>query len=330
MISSPKRNTLKIEYKHLCPQKNQTSSSLFFLRAVMHRLNALHNKTQVVATDELPFNPVNVLLGEADLRAFFDAHGLEDAVFRNINYYRTAFVHRSYCTMKNMDFEKSNERCPADCLPLQDISYERLEFYGDAILDMVIAGYLFERFPDQVKHDEGFLSRTKTKIVNGRMLGSLAAQIGFPKFAILSKQVEDIQGRQNYKIMEDIFEAFIVAIYNDFREGDAPICMKGLEMATRWIINVVEKYIDLPELIMAKTNYKDMLVAHLNHTFKDAPRFFEVAVETRNGAKRFKYCVKNRAGAVLGTAYGDSKKDAENNAALAALQYYGVSVDQGA
>lgn len=299
----------------------------------MNRLNNLHNKTQEVPLEELPYNPSNVLIQPDDLRKLFDDHGLSGIQFNNINLYRNAFVHRSYCTMKNHDFDSGNTRCPSGCLPLQEMSYERLEFLGDAILGYVIAHYLMVRFPDQ---DEGFLSKMRTKIVNGKMLGHLAALVGFPKFVILSKQIEDISGRKNYKIMEDVFEAFIGALTMDFQGDDdvvtfptkvatleVPFQGAGYYVAQQWIVSIIEKYIDFSELIQSKTNYKDMLVRYMQHTFQDAPRFFEVSVDVKQNAKVFTYCVKNRSGAVLGTAQGSSKKDAENNVAKMALQYYG-------
>jgi ribonuclease-3 len=280
----------------------------------MNRLNALHNKTQNVPDNELPYNSSNILPVENDVRSFFDNHGLKDVSFNNINIYRNAFIHRSYCTMKNDDFQSGNERCPDNCIPLQEMSYERLEFIGDAILGSVIATYLYERYPDQA---EGFLSKLRTKLVNGKMLGFLSDKIGFPKFAILSKQVEEVHGRNNYKIMEDIFEAFIGAIYTDLNDYN---------IAERWIITIIEKYLDFAELIQIRNNYKDMLVQHMLHTSQDAPRFFEMKVHTHKNQKVFTYCVKDKSGLVIGTATGNNKKDAENNSAKEALIYYGVAL----
>lgn len=301
----------------------------------MSRLTSLHNKTQDVPEGDLPYNPSNVLLQADDLRKFFDENGLEGVQFHNLNLYRNAFVHRSYCTMKNHDFDVGNQRCPPDCLPLQEMSYERLEFLGDAILGMVVAHYLVVRYPDQ---DEGFLSRLRTKIVNGKMLGHLADLVGFPKFVILSKQIEESLGRQNYKTMEDVFEAFIGALYMDFQnEADDVVLPSGLDnlqsapfmgggffVAQAWIISILERFIDFSDLIQAKTNFKDMLVRFMQQRNSDAPRFFEVSVAMQKGQKVFTYTVKDKAGAILGTATGMSKKDAENNAAKAALDYYGV------
>lgn len=286
----------------------------------MNRLNSLHNKTQVVSENDLPYNPSNVLPSELDIRSFFDKHGLADVKFTNVNIYRNAFVHRSYCTMKNDDFESGNSRCPENCLPLQEMSYERLEFIGDAILGAVTATYLHERYPDQA---EGFLSKLRTKLVNGKMLGFLSDKIGFPKFAILSKQVEDVHGRNNYKIMEDVFEAFIGAIYTDMNEENN----SGYHTAETWIITIFEKYLDFAELIQTKNNFKDMLVQYMQHTNQDAPRFYEMRVHTNQNQKIFTYCVKDKSGLVLGTAKGNNKKDAENNSAKEALLYYGQSIN---
>jgi ribonuclease-3 len=304
----------------------------------MRNLQSLHNKTQEVTEEGLPYNPNNKVLQEIELRQLFNDHGLEGIQFHNINLYRNAFIHRSYCTMKNADFITGNERCPPDCIPLQEMSYERLEFLGDAILGMVVARYLFERYPDQ---NEGFLSMMRTKIVNGKMLGSLGQKIGFHKYALISKQIEDAQGRTNYKTMEDIFEAFIAAIYLDFQNDCdtqtmppslanlMPLSGAGFHIAETWIVTILEKYLDFAELIQTQTNYKDMLSKYMQNNLQDGPRFFEVNVDKRNqktnNSSIFTYCVKDKNNAVIGTAKGTSKKDAENNAALVALEYYGQS-----
>jgi len=290
----------------------------------MNRLTNLHNKTQEIPESELPYNPNNVLPNTTDIRSFFDNHGLTSFPIHNINLYRNAFVHRSYCTMKNDDFTSGNERCPSNCLPLQEMSYERLEFIGDSILGMVTACYLYQRYPDQ---PEGFLSKLRTKLVNGKMLGYLSEKIGFPKFVLLSKQVEEVQGRLNYKIMEDVFEAFIGAIYIDFNDEDVSLTGKGYSVAEKWIITIFEKYLDFAELIQIKNNFKDMLVQYMQHTYQDAPRFYEINIHSENNQKVFTYCVKDKSGLVLGKAKGASKKEAENNSAREALLYYGQVIN---
>ena len=197
-----------------------------------------------------------------------------------------------------------------------DAYYERLEFLGDSILGMIVAAYLYERFPDQ---PEGFLSKLRTKLVNGKMLGYLSEKIGFPKYAIISKQVEDANGRNNYKIMEDIFEAFIGALYLDFDT-------EGYNISKKWIIYIIENYVDLAEIILSRSNYKDMLVSYMQHHLQDQPKFYEINIVTRENNKIFTYCIKDKNNTVIATAKGSTKKDAENNVALEALKHYNVQI----
>ena len=235
----------------------------------MNKITSLHNKTKEIDVLDMPYNEKNIILSLEALSSFLYNNGInkDDYKINDINLYRTAFVHQSYCTMKNFDFINSNSKCPDNCLPLQDMSYERLEFLGDSILDMVISEYIYERYPDQ---NEGFLSKMRTKIVNGKMLGFLSNSIGFNKYAIISKQVEDSNGRNNYKIMEDIFEAFIAALFKDSNSD--------YKLTYKWIIYIIENYIDFSDLIVSKTNYKDMLIYHMQHHLQDVPKFLEIEI----------------------------------------------------
>jgi dsRNA-specific ribonuclease len=311
----------------------------------MKKSQTLHNKTKTIEVSESPYNSLNILCSEKDLEELFEKEEMSGIInVQNINLYRNAFVHKSYCTMKNDDFTSGNENCPSDCLPLQEMSYERLEFLGDSILGMVVANYLHERYKEQ---NEGFLSKMRTKIVNGKMLGYLSNLIGFSKYVIISKQVENMGGRDNYKIMEDVFEAFVGAIFLDNQNGGGGVdggvdgggdnvesgvgvgaasTAKGYYCAEKWIIHIMEKYLDFSELIITKSNYKDMLSTHMQSYFQDSPKFFEQNVQVKNNTKVFVYVVKNKEGAILGTATGATKKEAENNASLEALKYYNVSI----
>lgn len=295
------------------------------------RLITLHNKTNEIAEEELPFNPRNCLLSDENLRELFDANGLAGIQYRNLNIYRTAFVHRSYVLMKNTDFATGNQRCPPGCLPLQEMSYDRLEFVGDAILGMIVGRYLYERYPSE---SEGFLSKLRVKLVNGHTLGTLADKLGLGRYLILSRQIEN---RDTIKILEDVLEAFIGAIFMDFNtEADQPIMPENLRAlplisgagyyaAEHFIVTVLERHIDFADLIKAKTNYKDTLVTHARNIYS----FYEISVDTLpSGVKNYKICVKDRSGRVLGIGEGPSKKQGENAAAKAALEYLGISTEQ--
>jgi ribonuclease-3 len=305
----------------------------------MSRLQSLHAKTALtVNDDELPYNPRNVLLTDAGLREILAKGGLRDLPYRNINVYRTAFVHKSYTAMKRDGFSDANERCPSGCLPLQEVSYERQELLGDAYLGCVVARYLYDRYPDQ---NEGFLSRMRTKIVNGRSLASFATKLGMNKYAIISKQLEASGGREALAVCEDVFEAFIGAIIADFGTEDpssqltlspslgkafAPLSGAGFQIAETWIIGVMESLIDFSELMMVHTNYKEVLVKHMSQQ-SDSPKLCEVSVQMRHNKKQYVYSVYSKSGAVIGTGTGLSRKDAENDACREALvKHYGLHV----
>lgn len=277
----------------------------------MNRNVTLHNKTQEIDEANTPYNPNNVVLDDVGFNLLMLGIDYQP---KNIKLFRNALVHKSYCIMKNSDFQSGNLQCPVGCIPLQELPYERLEFLGDAILGMVVAKYMYNRFPDQ---HEGFLSKMRTKIVNGKMLGHLASLIGFAKFAIISKQVEETGGRENYKILEDIFEAFIGAIYKDSND---------MELVERWIVNVIEEHIDMADLIMKNSNFKDMLSTYLMNNYQDTPKYLETNVTSINNNKVFVYVVKNRDGNILGTGRGHNRKEAENNASYEALKYMGVQM----
>jgi len=248
------------------------------------------------------------------------------SLIKNTYLYQQAFTH------KKIEETISPKNCNTNYILNTNVSYERLEFLGDSILGFVVANYLYMRFPDQ---NEGFLSKIRTRIVNGKMLGFLAEKIGFNKFAIISKQVEEANGRNNYKIMEDIFEAFIGALYVDFQTIDdivtlpakiklEPLTGAGYFIAEQWIIYIIENYLDISDLILQKTNYKDMLISYMQQTFQFTPKFNEINItNTKDNNKIFNYCVRDRTNTIIATAQGSSKKEAENNVSKEALIYYG-------
>lgn len=256
----------------------------------------------------LPYNTHNTLI---DRKQILELLSIYDSI-NNINIYRRAFVHRSYCTRKNENYYDGNVHCPHKCMPLQEESNERLEFLGDAVLNTTIGIYLFHRYPDE---NEGFLTMTRSKLVNGEMLARLAESISIGKHVIISQQIEINGGRNNKKILEDTFEAFIGAIVIDF--GD-----EGFKKASDWIIHIMEEYVDFSDLMMQRNNYKDELVKYCQHNYQFVPKFFEIDIIENNGTKEHTVCVKNNIGVVVGIGKGNNKKQAESQAAKKALEYY--------
>ena len=244
--------------------------------------------------------------------------------------------HRSYCTRKNENFLQGNTLCPEGCLPLQEESNECLEFLGDAVLGAVVGAYLKERYPDE---NEGFLTRMRTKLVNGNMLSEMCKMAGLDRFMILSRQIEDNNGRKSKNILEDCFEAFIGAIFEDGERDEQ------FNRARDWLEAFIEEHIDFTELITQQSSYKDTLCKYFQHAFHCMPRFVDVEAPPlpppQNAAASsheepsysvhpfstescaYTVCIKNKDNVVVGKGSGVTKKAAENVAAKRALAYFG-------
>jgi dsRNA-specific ribonuclease len=321
----------------------------------MWMMMSMATTAAAATTEELPYNPRNRVLEKDDLDSFLTPYGVTMKPL-DINIYRKAFVNKSYCTRKNENFINGNEKCPAGCIPLQEESNERLEFLGDSVLNLVVAKYLWKRYPREA---EGFLTKMRTKLVNGQMLAQLSKSVGFDRFVIIAQQIEANGGRENSNILEDTFEAFIAAVFLDFDEkklvkkkgvaadGDANAAststsaaaaaamdMSGLgfQVAERWIIGVLETWVDFPELVRSNQNYKDQLIKFYQHTRHAVPKFVDVdaggtLAAAATTSKAFTVCVKDERDAVMGVGTADTKKKAEQMASCNALRYLGVQVD---
>jgi dsRNA-specific ribonuclease len=286
--------------------------------------------------DELPYNIHNRLLDKSDLDSFLIPYGVTLKPL-DINVYRKAFVNKSYCTRKNENFLNGNERCPPGCIPLQEESNERLEFLGDSVLSLVVAKYLWKRYPHEA---EGFLTKMRTKLVNGHMLASLSKSVGFDAFVIIANQIEVNGGRNSLNILEDTFEAFIAAIFMDFDEkklvkkksnDDTVLVLPelsgmGFQVAERWIIGVLEAWVDFPELVRSNQNYKDQLIKYYQHSRQVMPRFVDIDTAPDNKKICFTVCIKDHHDAVMGVGKADTKKKAEQLSAYNALIYLGQPV----
>lgn len=267
----------------------------------------------------LPYNSDNILISENDVLSLLSIGDIDK--LNNINIYRRAFVHKSYCTRKNENYIVGNVNCPKNCMPLQEDSNERLEFLGDSILNLIVASYLFERYPHV---NEGFLTTMRTKLVNGVMLANLSEQLGLGKYIILSHQIENNNGRKNKNILEDTFEAFIGAIFLDFK--DEHNLQSGFDIAKQWVIAVIEEYVDFMELMKTNINYKDKLVKLCQHQYQYVPKYYEININEVNGVKEHTVCIRNNHNEIIGIGKGLTKKLADIDASKKALLYYGIEL----
>ena len=273
-----------------------------------------------------PYNKNNRLITEEEVYQILKTYGIEEKI-TDLTHYQRSFIHKSYIKKENKDDVELEEK-PDDCLDLQERSNERLEYLGDAILSATVASYLYERFPDE---EEGFMTRIRTKLVNGEMLGSLADKMNLNEYLVISRHVEEkCNGRKSVKILEDIFESFIGAIYLDFNEEEMEhprlefYSGLGFQICQVFIINIIEKFVDFSDLILNDYNYKDQLMRYFQQKFKHTPKYKEVLVEGPPNNRSFTMCVMKNDNTVVAYGKEKSKKKAEQLASKNALIEMGV------
>lgn len=186
-------------------------------------------------------------------------------------------------------------------------SYERLEFFGDSVLGLVIAQYLYEHHPEW---DQGMLSKAKSSVVQEAPLAAVALKLGLDKHLELSTGEEMTGGRKRPSILADVFEAILGAIYLE----------SGIEVA-RWFI-LEQLHGDLMVVSGGDVNphdYKSKLQEAAQAIWRKAPQYRVVSEHGAAHEKRFLVQVLFDS-EVMGEGSGRSKKEAEQAAAQDALQ----------
>jgi len=267
-----------------------------------------------------PYNPLNRLVTETDIQEVFASLLLPCPKISDISLYQKAFIHKSYSQLK--DYEEYEK--PDDCLALFKESYETMEFLGDSLLGSIISVYLYDRYVPTFHVDEGFLTKLKIRFVCGDQLGYLSDELGFAKFMVISKHIdESCEGRENIHILEDIYEAFLGAIYLD--TGD-------MDLVKGFILKSIELHIDFADLISKDNNYKDQILRYFQHNFKVHPIYETLkkdVMSTESGSilktgKSIFECKICKENEVIEVGYGATKKKAEQEASKRALQKYHV------
>ncbi len=207
----------------------------------------------------------------------------------NLKLYDLAFVHKSASTYDSQGNPVNNER---------------LEFLGDAILGAVIADFLYNRFPQQ---DEGFLTKTRSKLVNRSFLTELMFEMGLNVY-IDSNTTKNIDKSHIYG---DALEALIGAIYldTDYQKTKYFVTKK-----------ILSQFVDLNEIEQKDTNFKSQLIEWSQKNKKEIK--FETTEEIsndKNKVPRF-IAVVEIGDVVMGKGSGTSKKEAQQNAARQTLK----------
>lgn len=184
------------------------------------------------------------------------------------------------------------------------VDYERIEFIGDGVLDLVVADLVYKNHPTM---DQGLMSKLRSSLVKREALANYARKYGFGE-AILLGNGEKINGGSNLdKILEDVFESFIGAVYLDQGFDRVYTLIKDI------FINDVINY-SLDEL----TDYKSRLQEYVQADTRDCVTY-RVIKETGSSQDKNFVVEVGWEGNVWGVGSGQSKKKAEQNAAKDAL-----------
>ncbi len=198
-----------------------------------------------------------------------------------------------------------HEHMPGKPLALRD--NERLEFLGDAILDLIVSDLLLEAFPNA---NEGQLSKMRAAVVNEKTLAHLARMIYLQDSIRLGKGETQTGGNQKPSILSSTFEAVIAAIYLDGGYNAVYPVVRHL---------FAPLFSDEKDLILLY-DHKTQLQEVSQARFKVAPTYHLVGSQGPDHAKIFEVEVRLQEKS-LARAQGTSKKEAEQNAARAALEF---------
>jgi ribonuclease III len=183
--------------------------------------------------------------------------------------------------------------------------YQRLEFLGDAVLGLLLAEMLYERYPDW---DEGALSQLRSRLAGQDVLADRARSLEIGSFILLGRGEEQTAGREKDSILADVLEALIAALYRD----------AGLQAAHALVERLFEKLIAAPELLVLGRDSKSELQEYLSSNGYPPPeyRLIEESGPPHDRLFRFQIVID---GQIAGDGQGKSKKIAQQAAAATAL-----------
>ncbi len=204
---------------------------------------------------------------------------------KDLRLYNTAFLHSSYA---------NEHRAKAD--------YERLEFLGDSVVDLVIADYLYSC----ENEDEGEMTKVRASYVCENALYEYATNLGLNKYIKVGHGEEKEGGKYKKAIVADIFEALMGAIYLDL----------GYATARRTVLNIIVPYIEDPNVTFF-SDYKSSLQEYVQTTQQSL--IYDLVSEDGPAHDRI-FTVEVRIDDIVyGTGVGSTKKEAEQEAAKVAL-----------
>lgn len=184
-------------------------------------------------------------------------------------------------------------------------SYERMEFLGDAVLELIVCEDLYTRFPEFL---EGELTKIKSVVVSRKVCAKLADQIGLTELLMLGKGMGE-RASAPMSVKAGAFESFVAAVYLD----------GGIAAAREFVLPLVQEEIEQSAQSQDKKNYKSFLQQHAQRFLDGSPRYESLDEKGPDHSKCFEVAVVINARR-FPSAWAPNKKEAEQQAALKALQ----------
>lgn len=195
-----------------------------------------------------------------------------------------------------------------------ELSYERMEFLGDAYLGSIVAQEIYGRFPLM---NEGGMTRLKSAVVSGATLSSVMAELGFADLIIFGESERGTGGRGMHSALENVYESIVAALVID----------GGLDAARAWVLKTLGPHMNESTARRSASNPKSRLQEILQEN-GSAP-VYELVSEEGPPHDRVFTMRALRGTKELGVGSGRTKKEAEAAAALDAIDKLGVSEKGG-
>lgn len=205
--------------------------------------------------------------------------------FNDKNLLKNALTHRSFGN-EHRQYKKINN--------------ERLELLGDAVLDLIVAEYLYHKYPEET---EGTLAKIKGMAVSEPVLANVSKKLCIGEYLLLSKGEFMTGGRERSSILGDVFEAILGAVYLD----------SGYTSAKEYVLFHLKEFIDNIESFEATLDFKTILQEHCQKKFKEIPNYIVVKEEGPDHKKEFE--IEVHVQNFVATAKGGNKKMAQQMAA---------------
>lgn len=293
-------------------------------------------------SEEMILNQKNIYITKKNIEDMLLQAGIKEKI-NDLSLWQQAFVHTSYTsTDKNKqlspeykfnrsvkperDSDTSSNSSEVDIMPLQLKSNEGLEWYGDKQVGKVVAEYLDERYPDQ---DEGFYTDTCSKLVQTQSLAKFGRFLKFEKYVVISHYDDEYcKARERDDCIENTFEAFIGAMHKYFKARYSRA--RADEVVYQFIVTIIEKRVNMSELILTDENYKKQLMIHYQRNFEGKfPVYGLHDADSKSAGSSgvrifhsFVYCPFKKE--IWGEGFGPKKRAAEQDAAKNAMIRLGL------